>query len=153
MVFVEGEQMHNVSDDGGYDAFYAYGPPNQFSSNGVSMLARPTLDRPIALDREVPLPEHAYEMWVLTRTVSPRLENGRAHFLIESDGHMVVDMDTRTRRTIQFWDDDAHLEWMKAGRVEGGGPRRVRVTFHRVKAAFDALGDLDALAFAPSRTH
>jgi hypothetical protein len=153
MVFVEAEQMHNVLDDGGYEAFYTYGPVDQFSSNGVSMVARPTLERPIALDREIALPEQAYDMWILTRSVSSRLENGRAHFLVESDGRKIADLDTRTRHYLPFWDNDAHLEWMGVGRVEGGASRRVRVTFHRVKTAFDGLGDLDALAFAPLRDH
>jgi hypothetical protein len=97
----------------------------------------------------VPLPERAYDVWLLTRTVSPRLENGRAHFLVESDGTIVADVDPVTRRNISFWDDDSHQEWIPAGRLDGGGTRLVRVTFYKVKTAFDGLGDLDAIAFAP----
>ncbi len=149
MLYVEAEQMRNVLDDSGYDAFYAYGPPDQLASNGVSMVARTTLEKPIALDRNVPLPERAYEVWLLTRTVSPRLENGRAHFLIESDGTTVADVDPVAHRDISFWDDDSHQEWIPAGRLDGGGTRLVRVTFYKVKTAFDGLGDLDAIAFAP----
>jgi hypothetical protein len=149
IVYVEAEQMHNVLDDGGYEAFYAYGPPDQFSSNGVSMVARAPLKAPIALDRDVTLPGEAYEVWLLTRTVSPRLENGRAHFRVESDGAKVGDLDGHTRRAIPYWDDDPHHEWLLAGRMAGAGTHRVRVTFYKVKTAFDALGDLDALAFVP----
>ena len=150
IVFVEAEQMHNVLDDSGYEAFYAYGPPDQFSSNGVSMVAQTTLEKPIALDRDVPLPERAYDVWLLTRTVSSRLANGRAHFLIESDGHEMADVDPQTRHDIPFWDDNPHHEWLPAGRVDGGGTRLIRVTFYKVKTAFAGLGELDALAFAPS---
>jgi hypothetical protein len=149
MVFVEAEQMHNVLDDGGYEAFYTYGPPDQLSSNGVSMVARAPLERPIALDREVSLPDPAYELWILTRTVSSRLENGRAHYFIESDGHTIADVDPHTRRNIAFWDDDPHHEWISAGRLEGRGDHRIRVTFYKIKRGFDGLGDLDAIAFAP----
>jgi hypothetical protein len=149
IVYVEAEQMRNVLDDSGYDAFYAYGPPDQLSSNGVSMVARTTLEKPIALDRDVPLPERTYDVWLLTRTVSPRLENGRAHFLVESDGTIVADVNPVTRRNISFWDDDPHQEWIPAGRLDGGGTHLVRITFYKVKTAFDGLGDLDAIAFAP----
>jgi hypothetical protein len=150
-VFVEAEQMHNVLDDSGYEAFYAYGPPDQLSSNGVSMVAHTSYEKPIALDREVPLPGPRYEAWLLTRTVSSRLANGRAHFLLESDGRQIADVDPHTRKDLPFWDDDPHQEWIDAGPMSGGGNHRVRLTFYKVKTEFDGLGDLDALAFVPSR--
>lgn len=146
---VEAEQMRNVLDDGGYDAFMAYGPPKMFASHGVSMVAIAPLEMPIALDREVSLPLPEYDVWLLTRTVSPRLHNGRAHFLVESDGREVADVDPRTRDAVPFWDDDPHPEWLPAGRVAGGGSRLIRVTFYKVKTAFNGLGDLDAMAFVP----
>jgi hypothetical protein len=149
-VFVEAEQMHNVLDDSGYEAFYGYGPPDQLSSNGVSMVAHTSYEKPIALDREVELPWRRYEVWVLTRTVSSRLANGRAHFLIESDGQLVADMDSHTRQDLPFWDDDPHLEWIDAGPTAGGGKHRVRFTFYKLKIEFDGLGDLDAMAFVPA---
>jgi len=151
IVFVEAEQMHNVLDDSGYEAFYAYGPPKELASNGVSMVANPTVEEPIALDREVALPDALYDAWILTRTVSPRLENGRAHFLLESDGVTISDVDPRTRRGISFWDDDPHAEWLPAGHLSGRGTHRLRVTFYKMKTAFSGLGDLDALAFVPAR--
>jgi hypothetical protein len=149
IVYLEAEQMHNVLDDGGYEAFYAYGPVDQFSSNGVSMVARAPYRTPIALDRSVTLSGEYYQVWLLTRTVSPRLENGRAHFLVESDGLTIGHLDGHTRRPLAFWDDDPHHEWLPAGSMHGAGTRRVRVTFFKVKIAFDALGELDALAFVP----
>jgi hypothetical protein len=151
IVFVEAEEMHNVLDDSGYEAFYAYGPPKELASNGVSMVANPTVEQPIALDRDVALPDPSYDAWILTRTVSPRLQNGRAHFLLESDGRTVVDLDPHTRRGVAFWDDDPHPEWLPAGRLDGGGTHRVRVTFYKMKTAFSGLGDLDSLAFVPAR--
>jgi hypothetical protein len=150
IVFLEAEQMHNVLDDGGYEAFYGYGPLRQFSSNGVSMVARATLLEPIAIDRDVTLPEKDYDVWLLTRTVSPRLANGRAHFLLGSDERTFADVDPRTRQTIDFWDDDPRSEWIPGGRMSGGGTHRVRVTFYKQKMEFDALGELDALAFVPA---
>jgi hypothetical protein len=149
-VFLEGEEMHNVLDDSGYEAFYTYGPPDQYSSNGVSMVAHTTYEMPIALDSEVTLPMARYEVWLLTRTVSSRLVNGRAHFLVESDGHRVADVDPATRKDLPFWDDDPHQEWVDAGPMDGGGAHRVRVTFYKLKTEFDGLGDLDAMAFVPS---
>jgi hypothetical protein len=70
--------------------------------------------------------------------------------LLEVDGRKVGDYDGRTRRAITFWDDDPHHEWVNAARFDGGGARRLRVTFYKVKTAFDALGDLDAIAFVPA---
>lgn len=151
IVFVEAEQMHNVLDDSGYEAFYAYGPPKELASNGVSMVANPTVEQPIALDRDVTLPAPTYEAWLLTKTVSPRLENGRAHFLLESDGNTIVDLDPHTRRGVSFWDDDAHPEWLPAGHLDGGGTHRVQLTFYKMKTAFSGLGDVDSLAFVPAR--
>ncbi|MGH7293869.1 MAG: hypothetical protein ACRELB_02995, partial [Polyangiaceae bacterium] len=150
-VFVEAEQMHNVLDDSGYEAFYTYGPPDQLSSNGVSMVAHTTYEKPIALDRVVELPAPRYEVWLLTRTVSSRLANGRAHFLVESDGRTVADLDPITRQDLPFWDDDPHQEWLDAGPTDGGGKHRVRLTFYKLKKEFDGLGDLDAMAFVPAR--
>jgi hypothetical protein len=147
---VEAEQMRNVLDDGGYDAFMSYGPPKMYASHGVSMVAIAPLEMPIALDRWVSLPLPEYDVWLLTRTVSPRLHNGRAHFLVESDGREVADVDPRTRDAVPFWDDDPHPEWLPAGRMEGRGKHLVRVTFYKVKTAFNGLGDLDALAFVPA---
>jgi hypothetical protein len=149
IVYLEAEQMHNVLDDGGYEAFYAYGPVDQFSSNGVSMVARAPYRTPIALDVNMTLPGDNYEVWLLTRTVSSRLENGRAHFLVESDGLTIAHLNGHTRRPLPYWDDDPHHEWLPAGTMRGAGTRRVRVTFFKVKTAFDALGELDALAFVP----
>jgi hypothetical protein len=150
IVVVEAESMHNVIDDSGYDAFYVYGPPDQFPSNGVSMVAGARYGKPIALDRDVHLPERAYDMWILTRTVSARLHDSRAHLLVQADGRDIADVDPRTRRGLPFWDDYSHLEWLPVGRVDGLATRRIRVTFHKIPTAFDGLADLDALAFVPA---
>ena len=70
VVLVEAEQLHNCMDDGGYDAFYTYGPAERPASNGVAMVPHRTLDGPVALDRRIDLPLPAYEVWLLTHTVS-----------------------------------------------------------------------------------
>jgi hypothetical protein len=150
IALVEAETMHNVLDDGGYDAFYALGRPDEFASNGVSMRARSGYERPIALDRVVALPSAAYDVWVLMRTVSPRLHNGQGHLLIQADGVDLADVDPRPRNVVPFWESDSHLEWLPAGRVQGGTTRRIRVTCHRLETAFDGLCDLDAIAFVPA---
>jgi hypothetical protein len=149
IVVFEAEQMHNVLDDCGYEAFYSYGPPDRLASNGVSMVAAAAYESPISLDREVALRSGAFEVWLLTRTVSSRLANGRANFLVEADGRTIADVSVRPRKALPFWDNDPHAEWLPAGRLEGGGKRRLRVTFYRKKTQFDALGDLDAVAFVP----
>jgi hypothetical protein len=145
VVIVEGEQMHNVLDDGGYEAFYRYGPADQPASNGVAMVPHRTLDGPVALDRRVDLPHAAYEAWLLTHTVSERLHPGRSRLLVESDGVAVADVDPRPRTPLPFWDDRLHVEWVRAGRLQGGGIRLVRVTLH----GDGTMGDLDTLAFVP----
>jgi hypothetical protein len=150
IVVVEAESMHNVLDDSGYDALYGYGPPDQFPSNGVSMLAGVRYGKPIALDRDVDLPEPAYDMWLLTRTVSARERHSRAHLLVQSDGRDVGDVEPCTRQGLPFWDDDTHLEWLPVGRVDGRATRRIRVTVYKAPASYDGLADLDALAFVPA---
>jgi hypothetical protein len=145
VVLVEGEQMHNVLDDGGYEAFYTYGPAEQPASNGVAMVPHRTLDGPVGLDRRVDLPHASYEVWLLTHTVSERLHPGRARLLVESDGLAVADVDPRPRTPFPFWDDRLHVEWVHAGRLPGGGKRLVRVTMH----GDGTMSDLDALAFVP----
>jgi hypothetical protein len=150
IVVVEAESMHNALDDSGDDALYLYGEPDQFPSNGVSMVASARYGKPIALDRDVALPARAYEMWLLTRTVSPRLRDSRAHLLVEADGREIADIDPRTRKGFPFWDKDPHLEWLPVGRVDGQAMRRIRVTFHKAPTEYDGDADLDALAFVPS---
>jgi hypothetical protein len=145
VVLVEGEQMHNVVDDGGYEAFYTYGPPEEPASNGVEMKPLGTLDGPVALDRRVDLPHATYDVWLLTHTVSERLHPGRSRLLVESDGVVVADVDPRPRTPLEFWDDRLHVEWVRAGRLAGGGKRLVRVTLH----GDGTMGDLDAMAFVP----
>jgi len=145
VVIVEGEQMHNVLDDGGYEAFYTYGPPDQPASNGVAMVPHRTLDGPVALDRRIDLPRATYEVWLLTHTVSERLHPGRSRLLVESDGIAVADVDPRPRTQLPFWDDRLHVEWVRAGRLTGGGKHLVRVTLH----GDGTMGDLDTLAFVP----
>jgi hypothetical protein len=54
-----------------------------------------------------------------------------------------------SRRPIDFWDRDSHWEWLRAGELEGGGTRRIRVTFYKTKYAFAGNADLDAMAFVP----
>jgi hypothetical protein len=153
IVLFEAEAMHNVVDDGGYDAFYSFGPPDLYASNGVSMVANAGYDKPIALDREVSLPAGDFELWLLTRTVSARLQKGRAHFLVEADAQTVADLDVHTRRDLPFWDDKPHSEWLPAGHVQGGGRRTIRVSFYKAEGAFDAVGDLDAVALVPTGGH
>jgi hypothetical protein len=145
VVLVEAEQMHNVLDDGGYEAFYRYGPADQLASNGVAMVPHRTLDGPVALDRRIDLPHPAYEVWLLTHTVSERLRPGRARLLVESDGVAVGDIEPLPRTPLPFWDDRLHVEWVRAGRLSGGGKRLVRVTLH----GDGTMGDLDTLAFVP----
>jgi hypothetical protein len=145
VVLVEGEQMHNALDDGGYEAFYTYGPAEEPASNGVAMVPNRTLDGPVALDRRVDLPHPSYELWLLTHTVSERLHAGRSRLLVESDGIPVADVDPRPRTPLPFWDDRLHVAWVRAGRLSGTGKRLVRVTLHDE----GTMGDLDTLAFVP----
>jgi hypothetical protein len=145
VVIVEGEQLHNALDDGGYEAFYTYGPADQPASNGVAMVPHRTLDGPVALDRRIDLPDASYEVWLLTHTVSERLRPGRSRLLVESDGIVVADVDPRPRTPLPFWDDRLHVEWVRAGRLSGGARRLVRVTLH----GDGTMGDLDTLAFVP----
>ncbi len=86
VVLVEGEQMHNVLDDGGYELFYRYGPAEHPASNGVTMVPHRPLDGPVAVDRTVDLPRPSYDAWLLTHTVSERLHPQRSRLLVESDG-------------------------------------------------------------------
>jgi hypothetical protein len=151
VVVVEAESMHNVLDDVGYDAFYTMGSPRQLASNGVSMRANAGYEMPIALDRDVVLPESRYDAWLLTRTLSPRLSGGLAQILLEADGREFADVEPRARLSLRYWDDDPHWQWLPAGQLDGGGTRKVRVTFHRAKHAFDGIADLDAMAFVPVR--
>ena len=145
VVIVEGEQLHNALDDGGYEAFYTYGPADQPASNGVAMVPHRTLDGPVALDRRIDLPGASYEVWLLTHTASERLRPGRSRLLVESDGLVVADVDPRPRTPLPFWDDRLHVEWVRAGRLSGGARRLVRVTLH----GDGTMGDLDTLAFVP----
>jgi hypothetical protein len=145
VVLVEGEQMHNALDDGGYEAFYTHGPADQPASNGVAMVPHRPLDGPVALDRRVDLPRATYEAWLLTHTVSERLQPGRSRLLVASDGIPVADVDPRPRSPLPFWDDRLHVAWVRAGRLAGGARRLVRVTMH----GDGTLTDLDALAFVP----
>jgi hypothetical protein len=145
VVLVEGEQMHNVLDDSGYDLFYRYPPGDELASNGVTMKSLGPLDGPVAVDRAVDLPHPGYEVWLLTHMVSEPLQRERSRLLVESDGAFVADVDPRPRRALPLWDEQPHLEWVRAGRLRGGGLRRVRVTLHDDRT----FGDLDALAFVP----
>jgi hypothetical protein len=145
VVLVEAEQMHNVLDDGGYEAFYTYGPADQPASNGVAMVPHRSLDGPVGLDRTIDLPHETYDLWLLTHTVSERQRPGRAHLLVESDGFPVADLEPHARSPVPFWDDRLHVEWVHAGRLAGGGKRLVRVTLH----GNGTMGDLDTLAFVP----
>ncbi len=150
VVVVEAESMHNALDDDGYEAFYEIGPPDTFASNGVSMHATAGYAVTIALDREVALPAPRYDAWILSRTMPQRLGNGMANVLMEADGQPFADLQPRTRAPRLYWDDDPHWEWLPAGRLEGNGTRKIRVTFHKMKDAFDGMADLDAIAFVPS---
>jgi hypothetical protein len=145
VVVIEGEQLHNVLDDGGYEAFYTYAAADQLASNGVAMVPHRPLDGPVAMDRRIDLPHPRYEVWLLTHTVSERLHPGRSRLLVESDGTTVADVDPRPRAPIAFWDDKPHVEWVRAGRLSGGGQRLVRITLH----GDGTIGDLDTLAFVP----
>jgi len=145
VVLVEAEQMHNVLDDGGYEAFYTYGPAEEPASNGVAMVPHRTLDGAVGLDRRIDLPHATYELWLLTHTASERLRPGRSRLLVQSDGVAVADVEPRPRSEPPFWDDRLHVEWVRAGRLAGGGQRLVRVTLH----GDGTMGDLDALAFVP----
>jgi hypothetical protein len=145
VVLVEGEQMHNVLDDGGYELFYRYGPAEQPASNGVTMEPHRALDGPVAVDRAVDLPHASYDVWLLTHTASELRHAGRSRLLVESDGVAVADVDPRPRSPLPFWDDRLHVEWVRAGTLSGGGRRLVRVTLH----GDGTTGDLDALAFVP----
>ena len=145
VVLVEAEQMHNVLDDGGYEAFYTYGPADEPASNGVAMVPHRNLDGPVGLDRRIDLPHASYELWLLTHTVSERLRPGRSRLLVESDGVPVADVDPRPLTRLPFWDDRLHAEWVPAGRLSGGARRLVRVTLH----GDGTTGDLDTLAFVP----
>ena len=145
VVLIEGEQLHNVLDDGGYEAFYTYAAADQLASNGVTMVPHRPLDGPVAMDRRIDLPRPRYEVWLLTHTVSERWQKGRSHLLVESDGLTVADVDPRPRTPLPVWDDRLHVEWVRAGRLSGGSRRLVRVTMH----GDGTMGDLDTLAFVP----
>ena len=149
VVVVEAEAMHNVLDDFGYEAFYTLGPSDAFSSNGVSMRANAGYKIPIALDRDVELPAPRYEAWILTRTLSPRLGNGLANMTLEADGTQFADVRPNSRSGLTFWDKEPHWEWLPAGSLDGGGTRKIRLTFYKTEHAFDGLADLDAIAFVP----
>ena len=146
VVLVEAEQMHNVLDDGGYELFYRYGPADEPASNGVAMVPHRALDGTVAVDRLIDSPPHpSYDVWMLTHTVSEPLHAGRSRLLVESDGALVGDVDPRPRTPLASWDDRLHVEWVRAGRLSGGGKRRVRVTLH----GDGTTGDFDTLAFVP----
>ena len=145
VVLVEGEQMHNSLDDGGYEAFCTYGRPDEPASNGVTMAPLSPLHGTVAIDRRIDLPHATYDLWLLTHTVSERLHPGRSQLLVESDGAAVADVDPRPRDPIAFWDDRPRVEWVRAGRLSGGGKHLVRVTLH----GDGTIGDLDTLAFVP----
>jgi hypothetical protein len=150
VVVVEAETMHNSLDDGGYDAFYALGPADEVASNGVSMRAIVGEGMDITLDRDVALPAPRYDAWVLTRTTSARLGKSLARLVLESDERTFADVDPGRASAWPFWDGDPHWEWLPAGRVEGGGTRKIGVTFRRSSGAFDGQADLDAMAFVPA---
>lgn len=145
VVLVEGEQMHNVLGDGGYELFYRTGPAEQPASNGVAMVALWPLDGPVAVDREIDLPHPSYDVWLLTHTVSDLRRPGRSRLLVESDGAPVADVEPRPKTPLAFGDDRLHIAWVRAGRLSGGGKRRVRVTLHDD----GTMGDFDTLAFVP----
>jgi hypothetical protein len=150
VVVVEAETMHNVLDDAGYEAFYTLGPPGDFASNGVSMRATAGYEIPIALDRDVALPLPRYQTWILTRTISDRLGSTLAKVRLAVDGQTFADIAPHARSPIPFWDKELHWEWLPAGPCEGGGTKKVRVTFYKTKQATDGRADLDAMAFVPS---
>lgn len=145
VVLVEAEQLHNALDDGGYEAFYTYGPAEEPASNGVTMVPHRSSDTPVALDGRVDLPHAAYDAWLLTHTVSERLHFQRSLLLLESDGAVVADVDPRPRAPLPFWADRPRVEWVRAGRLAGGGRRLVRLTLHGPGTD----GDVDTLAFVP----
>jgi hypothetical protein len=149
VVVVEAETMHNSMDDSGYEAFYTLGPTDEFASNGVSMQAHATDRRGITLDRDVALPAAQYDVWVLTRTISPHVRRALARLALQSDERIFAEVDPKSR-SLTSWDSNPHWEWLPAGRVEGGGDRKIAVTFQKANSAADGLGDLDALAFVPT---
>jgi hypothetical protein len=149
-VVVEAETMHNSLDDIGYEAFYTLGLADRFASNGVSMRVDAGDKTGITLDRDVALPAARYDAWVLTRTLSERLSSGLARLVLESDHRTCAEIDAKSRSALTFWDDDPHWEWLPAGRVDGGGIRKIAVTFRRAEHALDGLGDLDAVVFVPA---
>jgi hypothetical protein len=149
VVVVEAESMHNSMDDSGYEAFYTLGPADELASNGVSMQVHAADRRGITLDRDVALPAARYDVWVLTRAISPNVGKALARLALQSDGRTFSEIDPKSR-SLSSWDSNPRWEWLPAGRVDGGGTRKIGVTFQRVKGAADGLGDLDAMAFVPA---
>jgi hypothetical protein len=149
VVVVEAETMHNSMDDSGYEAFYTLGPADELASNGVSMKAHAGDGRGITLDRDVALPAARYDVWVLTRAISPHLGKELARLALQSDEESVAEVDPKSP-SLTSWGTDPRWEWLPAGRVRGGGTRRIGVTFRRLTSASDGLGDLDAMAFVPT---
>jgi hypothetical protein len=149
VVVVEAETMHNSMDDSGYEAFYTLGPTDEFASNGVSMQAHATNRRGITLDRDVALPAARYDVWVLTRTISPRVGKVLARLALQSEQRTFAEIDPWSR-SLSSWDSNPRWEWLPAGRVDGGGTRKIGVTFQRIESGNGDLGDLDAMAFVPA---
>ncbi len=145
IVVVEGESMHNALDDGGYDALYTYGPPDEFPSNGVFFRARVAYGMPIALDRDVELPSPRYDVWVLGR-VAP---GDAARIRIEMEGRLVGDTDLSAGADPAASNDRSRWRWLPVGRAEGGGVRRLRATLHTSEPRSFGTADVDALAFVP----
>jgi hypothetical protein len=149
VVVVEAETMHNSMDDSGYEAFYTLGPTDEFASNGVSMQAHAIDRRGITLDRDVALPAARYDVWVLTRAISPHVGTALARLALQSEQRTFAEIDPRSR-SLSSWDSNPRWEWLPAGRVDGGGTRKIGVTFQRIESGNGGLGDLDAMAFVPA---
>jgi hypothetical protein len=148
VVVVEAETMHNSMEDSGYEAFYALGPADELASNGVAMRPQAAgLD--ITLDRDVELPAARYDVWILARATSPHLGRQLARLELQSDDATFAEVFPKSV-SLSSWASDPKLEWLPAGHVEGGGTRRIGVTFRKAPGASEGLGDLDALAFVPT---
>jgi hypothetical protein len=148
LVVVEAESMHNVLDDSSFDAFYALGPPDQLASNGVSVIATPEVNVPIAIAQRVPLPAPRYEAWIRTRAMSERFSLNRGHLHLVSDGVAVGDASSLA--LLPFWEDKVYWGWVRVGNVVGGKTRTIRITFYRPPDVFSALTDLDSIVFVPT---
>jgi len=149
ILYVEAEQLRNVVDDGGDEAFYNLGPLDQRVSNDVVMLADARLNRPIELATEVVLPGQSVECWILMRTVPAALLNTRGDVSVFLGDRLVGTSSGVSSQKDVFWKPDVRFEWVRLGEVPTLPRASLRIAVSKRRGRLAGFADIDAVAIIP----